>query len=186
MVYTGTDRQHDKMEREAQDERAYNEFEKWYYFQQRRPKDIDEITWELIWGNLQIMRDNYYEISKIARNLSSKLSTTLILSRSPSHNMFVLEFEMPLHELYAFQKEAQSIIIIRSKLDGCYPNLELIANEQNHRDKASISRAARDDIRGQEFDYKSVLKFQRSRAFSYIVRKALPSRFFDFSENGVE
>ncbi|PTP12452.1 hypothetical protein CWO07_26610, partial [Vibrio splendidus] len=91
-----------------------------------------------------------------------------------------------IHELYAFQKEAQSIIIIRSKLDGCYPNLELIANEQNHRDKASISRAARDDIRGQEFDYKSVLKFQRSRAFSYIVRKALPSRFFDFSENGVE
>ncbi|MEZ8085959.1 hypothetical protein, partial [Vibrio sp. 1S139] len=89
MVYTGTDRQHDKMEWEAQDERAYNEFEKWYYFQQRRPKDIDEITWELIWGNLQIMRDNYYEISKIARNLSSKLSTTLILSRSPSHNMFV-------------------------------------------------------------------------------------------------
>jgi len=142
MSYTGTDRQHDIMDREARQEGAYNDWEK-RVLAEMRPHDIPEMLWRAQWGHHKF-RYNIESAMEDAKTMALEVgqSTTVQVFRNEDETLHFC-FARPLDDCYserAVSKEARFKFKMLLVKEHRFPDISKFAGKDEHDVRACQSR----------------------------------------------
>ena len=139
MAYTGSDRESDRMDREAENERSYNNFQDNYIYKHLRPNEIDVLLWDAMWDKLPY-RDTRKEAVQDAKNLAKALSINTKIVGDRYFRAIPADWYENIK--YGFNRYGfmRSDYIKQLVIVNTYPDLVKIARESNNSEQHGIFR----------------------------------------------
>lgn len=169
MAYTGTNRIHDRMEKEASNERKYNSFQDKYISQNMYDESISLWEWYL-WWDIVPTRDEKHLAIRDAKEMSKSLNKTCFIKECSFQGSICYQaqpkdidqymmkgFFSPITN-YMYGKLKFMRNLVRT---GKYPDLGKIAKDMEHPDSNAIQSHFFDVKRDNDYIYlksKSILK----------------------------
>jgi len=155
----------DSFEREADDERCYNAFEREYIFKNMKPESIGPWEWRLMFGKVPLHM-TFLQAAKDAKEMARELGCTVSVNfrsyyQAEPENFYMTHEDSIKLGYDGFGRTYDrklSRFIDSLILEGRYPDIVDIASKTDHRDSGAIWRGYVNGIRS---EHELVLKLAK-------------------------
>ena len=139
----------DSFEREAEDERAYKDFEHCYIYENLKPETIGRWEWDLMFDRV-CGREIYSEAASDAVEMARELGTSVVLEQIYEGWWMprpIDYYEMPNGSYWTTYATKRAYFIRALVREHKYPDIAAIAAAMNHPARFGISRHSRDELK---------------------------------------
>jgi hypothetical protein len=138
MVYGGgLQREHDRMDREAAEERAFKYFERWYIYENMRPERIGIWEWRLMFDKLPYHQEMAIELQR---------TTFVETAYEGCFQAVPDDVKVYIWQTWNRYKMNQSHFIESLVVNGKYPDLPAIAQQLGEANRYLISSHYSDEV----------------------------------------
>ena len=132
----------DSFDREAEDERAYKGFERWYLYEHLKPETIGRWEWDLMFDHVR-SRYIYSEAVADSLDMACEMRVTVTIQRvyEGCWQALPLDYYAMPEGFSGFTYTVKRGLFIKALvLARKYPDIVALADAMNHPDKHGISR----------------------------------------------